>query len=200
MIKRKLNLFLSVLLPIPFVSLYSHGTEEPSSSDAPALKYPSSLSLTKMLMRVRGKFVHVSSSFAQIVICLHVNVRNVCISMGEQVCVGREQSRSCVSLQMTAQNSPVCPPPTSTPPYFLLFPSFRCLLQHYWEAEPVWPSLMRLVFARHLFSPTTYSFIPRRARVILTGAARKQTSAAISRHVVTRSPTAGACAARLGSF
>lgn len=178
MIKRKLHLFLPILLPIPFVSVYSHGTEEPGSCDPPArvsaMKYPSSLSPTKMLIRVRGKFVHVSSPFAQIVICLHVNVRNVCISMDEQVCVGREQSRSCVSLQMTAQNSPVCPPlpQPPPPPYFLLFPSFRCLLQHYWEAEPVWPSLMRLVFARHLFSPTTYGFIPRRARVILTGAAR----------------------------
>lgn len=115
MIKRKLNLFLPVLLPIPFVSVDSHGTEEPGSCDTPApvtaMKYPSSLSPTKMLMRVRGKFVHVSSPFAQIVICLHVNVRNVRISMDEQVCVGREQSRSCVSLQMTAQNSPVCPPP-----------------------------------------------------------------------------------------
>lgn len=126
MIKRKLNLFLPVLPPIPFVSVYSHGTEEASSRDPPArvsaMKYPSSLSPTKMLMRVRGKFVHVSSSYAQIVICLHVNVRNVCISMDEQVCVGREQSRSCVSLQMAAQNPPVSPPNPPPPHTFCYSP------------------------------------------------------------------------------
>lgn len=81
-----------------------------------------------MLMRVRGKFVHVSSSFAQVVICLHVNVRNVCISMEEQVCVGREQPRSCVSLQMTAQNSPVCPPPILHPPILFAIPLIPLLV------------------------------------------------------------------------
>lgn len=92
MIKRKLNLFLSILTPIPFVSVYSHGTEELRTcglTDAPArvsaIKYLSSLIPTKMLMCVRGNFVHVSSPSAWIVICLHVNMRNVCTCMDEQV-------------------------------------------------------------------------------------------------------------------
>lgn len=53
------------------------------------------------------------------VICLHVNVRNVCVSLDEQV--WGKQSRSHLSLHRIPLSSP----------HFLLFLSFCCLLQDY---------------------------------------------------------------------